>query len=104
MISASMVIDRRSLVAALAGAVATRSLSVKAGAEPLEPLFISCRTDAAGQSSAAMFSLKGEELFATDLPARGHDSTLRPHSTEIVVFARRPGNWAVVIDRGKLVV
>ena len=68
-------------------------------------LYISCRMDAGGQASAAMFSGDGEELFSTILPSRGHDATARPASSEVVVFARRPGNWFIVIDaaRGRLV-
>src|SRR5437762_1492329 len=93
-----MVIDRRSLLAALAGAVAAIVLPLRGRADTNEPLFISCRADSAGQSSAAIFSLAGEEVFSTNLPARGHDSTLRPQAAEIVVFARRPGNWAIIID------
>jgi hypothetical protein len=99
-----MVIDRRSLLAALAGAVASLSFPGRGRAEAAAPLFISCRADAMGQSSVAIFSLAGEELFASNLPARGHDSTLRPHSPEIVVFARRPGNWAVVLDARRMAV
>ena len=32
------------------------------------------------------------------LPARGHDIAQRPHTREFVVFARRPGTWAVAVD------
>ncbi|CAN5337866.1 DUF1513 domain-containing protein [soil metagenome] len=90
-----MAIDRRSLLAGLAAAVATRVLPARADAQAL---YISCRMDAAGQASAAMFSLAGEELFSTVLPARGHDCTLRPGSRDVVVFARRPGNWFIAAD------
>lgn len=48
-----------------------------------------------------MFSSEGEELFSTILPSRGHDATARPSSSEIVVFARRPGNWFAVVDAAK---
>src|SRR5436190_9426488 len=99
-----MVIDRRSLLMALAGAVTASVLPIRSRAETRGPLFISCRADNAGQSLAAIFSLAGEEVFATNLPSRGHDSTLRPQTQEIVVFVCRPGNWAVVIDRQMLVV
>nr|WP_255616714.1 DUF1513 domain-containing protein [Microvirga puerhi] len=39
-------------------------------------------------------------LFNTRLPDRGHDIAIRPTSADLVVFARRPGNWAAIIDRG----
>jgi hypothetical protein len=99
-----MLIDRRSLLGALAGAVAAGIAPISGHAEVRDPLFISCRANAAGQSSVAIFSLAGEELFSSNLPARGHDSTVRPLSSEIIVFARRPGNWAVVIDSRTLAV
>ncbi|MGE0004011.1 MAG: DUF1513 domain-containing protein [Parvibaculaceae bacterium] len=97
-------IDRRKILQGLAAAVAAGALPSRARAEA-SPLYISCRMDAGGQASAALFSIDGKELFSTVLPARGHDATARPASSEIVVFARRPGNWFVVVDaaRGRLV-
>src|SRR4051812_9169507 len=90
-----MAIDRRSLLGGLAAAVASSILPARAAAPGL---YISCRLDSAGQASAAMFSITGEELFSTILPARGHDCTQRPGSSEVVIFARRPGNWFIAAD------
>jgi hypothetical protein len=92
-------IDRRELLAALAAAVSCRALGTPAhaGSHAL-PLYVSCRNDAEGRSSVAVFSLDGGDLFSTVLPSRGHDIVARPGGTELVVFARRPGNWAVVLD------
>ena len=95
-----MVIDRRQIVQGLAAALVASLIPDHAGAKRRVPLYVSCRMDAEGKASAAMFSLAGEELFSTVLPSRGHDATLRPASPEIVVFARRPGNWFAVIDAG----
>lgn len=61
--------------------------------------YIGCRLKGEESGSAAGFDLRGRELFAVDLPARGHDITLRPGSHEAAIFARRPGTWFVVIDR-----
>lgn len=99
-----MVIDRRDIVKGLAAALVASVFPASARAQA-PALYVSCRMDAAGQASAALFSLQGEELFSTVLPARGHDATMRPLSSEIAVFARRPGNWFVVIDakKGRLV-
>jgi hypothetical protein len=99
-----MVIDRRQILQGLAAALATSLVPGQAGAKA-PALYISCRMDAEGKASAALFSLDGRELFSTVLPARGHDATARPASSEIAIFARRPGNWFVVIDaaQGRLV-
>lgn len=91
-----MVIDRRQL---LTGLLAGLASGKSAWAQPLKQrLFISCRMDAADTASVACFDADGTEVFATSLPARGHDATLRPHAAEAVVFARRPGNWFVVMS------
>lgn len=95
-----MVIDRRQIVQGLAAALVMGLMPGTAKAKA-PALYVSCRMDAVGKASAALFSLDGQELFSTVLPARGHDATARPASSEIAVFARRPGNWFIVIDAAK---
>lgn len=75
------------------------------GAPAEGPLYVACRDSADGRSFAAVFSAGGRDVFSTVLPARGHDAVERPGGREIVVFARRPGNWAVAFDptRGQVV-
>jgi hypothetical protein len=92
-----MAIDRRLILKGLAAAV-TASVLPARGHAAASPLYVSCRMNAKGEASAVLFSREGEELFSTILPARGHDSVARPASGEIAVFARRPGNWFIVID------
>ncbi|WP_119388582.1 DUF1513 domain-containing protein [Taklimakanibacter lacteus] len=96
-----MRLSRRAIVQGLATALAAGLMPHRASAGRAAPLYVSCRMDAEGKASAAMFSLDGEELFSTILPSRGHDATVRPATAEIVVFARRPGNWFAVIDAAK---
>lgn len=95
----SMAIDRRRLLGALIAAAATARWGV-GGARALdgEPLYISCRMDAKEAASVAVLTANGELLLETALPARGHDIAQRPHSRQFVVFARRPGTWAVAVD------
>ncbi len=40
----------------------------------------------------------GADLFAVDLPDRAHSTALHPKLAQGVVFARRPGTFAVVLD------
>ncbi|WP_457090902.1 DUF1513 domain-containing protein [Microvirga sp. P5_D2] len=91
-----MVIDRRSFLAALGAAIGT-SLAPRT-AQAGEPVYVSACTNADGVHHVAAFSHDGRMHFATTLPSRGHDITLRPDGRELVVFARRPGNWMAVID------
>lgn len=92
-------LDRRSFIGALGASLgAHRGTPARAGATQV---FVSaCMTAGAdGEASVAAFSLDGELVFQTRLPARGHDAVARPGSGDIVVFARRPGNWAAVVER-----
>ncbi|MCB5173598.1 DUF1513 domain-containing protein [Microvirga lenta] len=93
-----MAIDRRSFLAALGAAIGA-GLAPRAALAG-EPVYVSACADAAGVHHVAAFSLDGSLRFATTLPSRGHDITLRPGGRELVVFARRPGNWLAVLDPG----
>ena len=62
------------------------------------PLYVACRIDADGRYRTTGFHADGARRFDLPLPGRGHDLALRPGSPECVVFARRPGTFAVVID------
>jgi uncharacterized protein len=101
-----MAINRRQLMAALAGAVALR---VTGAAAEARSLFIACRVtgasgpqgstgDFTGDAELAVFDRSGAALYTTALPARGHDIAISPDGRKAIVFARRPGNWAVVFD------
>jgi hypothetical protein len=92
-------IDRRSFLAALAAGVSGFGTGA-AFADQGEPLFVSACTDSSNRHAVAVFSLDGRMKFSTALPDRGHDISIRPQSRDLVVFARRPGDWAAVIDRG----
>src|SRR5262245_41767926 len=91
-----MAIDRRRFLQGLTGAAAFATWP--ASAAPLVQRYMGCRLRGEQSGSAAAFDLSGRELFATDLPARGHDIAQRPNSSEAAVFARRPGTWFVVLD------
>jgi hypothetical protein len=92
-----MAIDRRTFLHGLGGTAAFAAWPVCAATSSAAS-YIGCRLKGEASGSAAAFDLGGQELFALDLPARGHDITLRPGSREAAIFARRPGTWFVVID------
>lgn len=104
-----MAIDRRSFLARLGLAVGavlapgTIRAAAVAGEPPAHaalagPLYVSACSDGRDGHAVAVFSADGRLRFTTRLPDRGHDAVRRPGSSEVVVFARRPGNWAAVVD------
>jgi hypothetical protein len=91
-----MQLDRRQLIASLAGSVALIALPAKLRAAPETALFAAARKDDRGNFSAALFSLDGD-VKSVVLPGRGHDIALRPDSGEWVAFARHPGKFGVAV-------
>jgi uncharacterized protein len=91
-----MAIDRRSLLlGAAAGALA--GLPAHAGlATPT--LYAAARKGADGHYSVAAFTADGRDVRALALPGRGHDVTVSPDNRWCVVFARRPGSFAVAFS------
>ncbi|MCB1885296.1 MAG: DUF1513 domain-containing protein [Geminicoccaceae bacterium] len=63
-------------------------------------LFVSCRREGEDRYQASGIGLDGALRFDLPLPGRGHSTAFRPDRPECVVFARRPGTFAVVIDHG----
>ncbi|HEY7689924.1 MAG TPA: DUF1513 domain-containing protein [Dongiaceae bacterium] len=97
-----MAIDRRRFLQGAAGLAASAVWPARAGAA--EPRFIGCRLEGEDKASVEAFDLGGREMFAFDLPARGHDIALRPGGREAAIFARRPGTWFIVADTGQGIV
>src|SRR5262245_54951524 len=101
--------DRRSVLRTglgLAGGLLLPS-HVLAGASPTlgRPLFASACKDRRGRLLVIIFDAESGELVQSlELPERGHGIAVRPSETgraqgrEFVTFARRPGNFAVVLD------
>lgn len=93
-----MAIDRRRFLAGLIGAAGAASFEARAGAEAPVDLYAAARKGAGERYSAAIFDGSGSEINAVALPARGHDITVCPVTRRCVVFARRPGNFAVAFS------
>jgi hypothetical protein len=62
------------------------------------PRFLSAAADFAGAWRAAAFGLDGAPRFEMALPARGHGAAVSPDHATAVLFGRRPGAYALVID------
>lgn len=62
------------------------------------PSYLACAKDT--DDSFALYGLTdlGARTFRIPLPARGHAGAGHPTRAEAVVFARRPGSYALVID------
>jgi hypothetical protein len=87
--------DRRSFLTALLAASVLPRLS---WADAGSPSFLACAREA--DDSFALYGLtdSGADTFRVPLPARGHAGAGHPTRPDAVVFARRPGAYALVID------
>lgn len=86
-------LSRRALLATGAALMAPRAWSA-AGA----PAYLGAARLADGAHALIGLSAAGGEVFRLPLPARGHAAARHPGRPEAVVFARRPGTFALVID------
>ena len=93
----SMAISRRTLLAGFGGSAFAAALGPRPG-RASDALFVSCAADREGNYYVAGFDGDGRHHFAQPLPARGHAATVRPGSSDWIVFARRPGAFAMVLD------
>ena len=88
-------ITRRRFLAGLAAAGAPPMLPARV---PLGRLFIGCRVDREGRHLASVFDRSGRVHRDIPLPGRGHGFAVQPATGRVVVFARRPGDWAFILE------
>jgi hypothetical protein len=87
--------SRRAVLAGLAASAAAPALGwASAG----NPAFLACAKDPSGAFALHGLDRSGASLFSLPLPARGHAGARHPLRAEAVVFARRPGAYALVLD------
>ena len=92
-------IDRRSLLGAALGLpLIPRPAFAKAEARPSGPAFIGAGADRDGGYFARIVDARGRDCARLPLTARGHGAARRPRSGELVILARRPGRFALVVD------
>ncbi len=95
-------IDRRLfLKAAGAGFVASLAPWTFRAVEATDAVFATAYQRRDGAYGVAVLSEDRKIVFSADLPDRGHDVTFDTVSQRAVVFARRPGTFAVVFDHTK---
>lgn len=75
------------------------ALARQLGKTDPDRLFAAARRGTDGQFSAAIFRPDGADVRSVALPARAHDLTSCPVTRRCVVFARRPGNFAIAFSR-----
>ena len=68
---------------------------------PLASFYAAARRASDGSYSAAIFTADGQDVRAVALPERGHDITVCPVTRRCVVFARRPGNFAIAFSANR---
>jgi uncharacterized protein len=97
-----VVLERRKF---LAGAgLAWLSSLTPAGAEKLlasDVLFAAAYRDAGGAYGVAILDEQSAIVSTHALPGRGHGFAVNPGAQWLVAFARRPGNFAVALHRGR---
>lgn len=62
------------------------------------PFYLSAANQPDNSTWLVGLNLAGTVLFAHPLPGRGHAAAVHPERAEAVAFARRPGDFALVID------
>ena len=96
--------DRRQFLSVTAGAAAmalfgpARSQAVASRSGALGVHYIASCREGTDRYAAVAFTPEGKTGTRIALPARGHDIALRPGTSECVVFARRPGTFAIAFD------
>lgn len=97
-----MAIERRAALRLLAGGVAGSLLlptPLRADAAARDSrLYLSARADTAGGYLVSGFSADGARGLDLPLPGRGHAFAVHPGGRACVLFARRPGRFALALD------
>jgi hypothetical protein len=93
-------LDRRAFLR-MAGAAWAATLTPHAAfaLARADAVFASGYKDPDGSFGIAVLAEDGSVIARTPLPARGHGMAFSPVTNHLVAFARRPGTFALVIDR-----
>jgi hypothetical protein len=98
-LSTSRLIDRRSLIRSAGATFVAGLLPRKTWAlGRADAVFAAAYRDSAGAYGVALLAEDGKILHRCGLPSRGHDAVFDAQRRWLVVFARRPGIFAVAIN------
>lgn len=94
-----LAIDRRVFLAgAGAGFLSVSPLFAETSNNMGDTLFVSAFRSPSGQYGVAILNELGDILFQEPLPSRGHGVASHKDLSETIIFARRPGNFALALD------
>ena len=99
----SMAIDRRRLLLGTVSLIAARPALALADVAGLEIAFASAARRGDDVFSLLLLSADGRIVRELPLSARGHDVALHAASGRAVVFARRPGTFAVAFETARTI-
>ena len=91
-----MVIDRRRVLRGIAALGLTPLATIARSEEA--PAYIAARMEKDQRYAVAVFDSRGTILFTEELDGRAHDTAVSPDRQTAVIFARRPGIFALVLD------
>lgn len=97
----SALVDRRAFLR-MAGAAWVAALGTRPSLALLQTdaVFASGYMERDGSFGIAVLAEDGTLIEKTPLPARSHGMAFSPATGHLVAFARRPGTFALIIDRG----
>ena len=87
-------LTRRALLAGFGAAPFSARLAFASSA----PLYLSCADNRARDHYVVGFDALGAQRFKIELPARGHGYAQHTARRETIVFGRRPGSFAALVD------
>ncbi|WP_305857771.1 DUF1513 domain-containing protein [Balneatrix alpica] len=90
--------QRRQLLAGIVSATTLLALPLQLQANNSPVVLVSAMVDEAGNSWLAGLDEMGDAGFKLPLPGRAHGCCLHPDGRHLVVFARRPGTFAILVD------
>lgn len=92
-------LDRRTFLAGLGASMLSRpTLSAENTQHIGDTVFVSAYRDPSGAFGIALLDEFGDILFQEALPARGHGAASHSGTSKVIMFARRPGNFALALD------
>lgn len=92
-------LHRRALLASAGALALSAALTPLARAEGGALYASACRMGD-GRFAVALLDEAGRLVRTAEIPARGHCAAVDPTGRFVVLFARRPGTFAIVLDRG----